>query len=176
MALVGRIARTHGLRGEVVVDPETDFPEARFQRGRVVYVQRAGRVEALTIASARLHQGRPIVGFEELPSIADAEALGRVELRVPDEMLEALPSGTFYRHDLVGCRVVTPDGAAVGEVIDVEGRLAGSRLVIERGGEMILVPLATDICVRIDPQARTIVIDPPEGLLDLNRRRKMAEP
>lgn len=169
MAIVGRIARPHGLRGEVVIDPETDFPEARFRAERVVFARRSGHVEALTIDSVRFQRGRPIVKFRDIDSIDDAEALGRVELRVDEEMLEPLPSGTFYRHDLVGCRVTTPDGAAVGQVVKVEGQIGGSRLVIERDGEEILVPLAADICIQIDPRARTIVVDPPEGLLDLNR-------
>jgi 16S rRNA processing protein RimM len=98
----------------------------------------------------------------------DAGALAGLELRVPVEELEPLPEGTFYHHDLVGCQVVTGGGDAVGTVEGVEGSVAGSRLVVAGARGEILIPLASDICRTIDVQGRKIVIDPPEGLLDLN--------
>ncbi len=169
MAVVGRVTRPHGTRGAVLVDPETDFPEARFRPGRTVYVRRGGEVAPLTIEAARVHQGRPLVTFREVASLTAAEALAGVELRVPEVDLEPLPEGRFYRHALVGCRVVTVRGVLVGEVAAVEGESDASRLVVAGVGGDVLVPFARAICVRIDPAAREIVIDPPEGLLDLNR-------
>ena len=76
----------------------------------------------------------------------------------------------FYRHDLVGCRVETTGGAAVGDVTAVEGDLGASRLVVKGTGGDVLIPLAQAICPVIDIAARRIVVDPPEGLLELNRR------
>ena len=64
LVVVARVARTHGLRGEVILDSETDFPEERFAPGARVLVNEAGRVRALTLKALRLHKGRPIVGFE----------------------------------------------------------------------------------------------------------------
>jgi 16S rRNA processing protein RimM len=170
MALVGRIARAHGIRGQVIVNPDTDFPEERFRPGAELFVQRGGSVEALTLTSARFHGGRPIVGFAGVDSIDDAETMAGLELRVPADWLPTLPGGTFYRHDLIGCRVETRSGELVGIVQDVEGSTAGSRLVLagQDGGE-VLVPLATEICPVIDPAAKRIVIDPPPGLLEANR-------
>jgi 16S rRNA processing protein RimM len=81
-----------------------------------------------------------------------------------------LPAGSFYRHDLVGCRVETRDGQAVGTVSGVEGTMAGSRLVIDGARGEILIPLASDICTTIDVDGKRIVVEPPEGLLDLNTR------
>ena len=83
--------------------------------------------------------------------------------------LAPLPARTYYRHDLVGCCVVTTDGRTVGTVKAVEGPLDQSRLVVDARDGEVLVPLAEAICVRIDPEGREIVIDPPEGLIDLNR-------
>jgi 16S rRNA processing protein RimM len=71
---------------------------------------------------------------------------------------------------LIGCRVETTSGAAVGVVTDVEGTMAGSRLVVDRGGNEVLIPLASHICPEIDPAGKRIVIDPPDGLLDVNAR------
>lgn len=169
MVTVGRVARRHGNRGAVIVNPETDFPEARFGPGRVVYVRRGADIEPLTINGVRVQQGRPIVAFEAVDTMTQAEALAGTELRVPVADLAPLPRGAFYRHDLVGCRVVTVAGEPVGVVAAVEGDLDVSRLVVETPEGEVLVPIAREICVRIDPQAREITIDPPEGLLDLNR-------
>jgi 16S rRNA processing protein RimM len=168
MALVGRIARTHGNRGHVIVNPETDFPERRFQIGHVLYRRRGDRVEAVTINAVRFHQGRPIIGISGVATMNDAEEWADAELRVPTEALTQLPASVYYRHDLVGCTVQTVAGATVGTVVEVEGSLSKSRLIIRGTGDEVIVPLAAPICVRIDLAARLIVIDPPDGLLELN--------
>jgi 16S rRNA processing protein RimM len=169
MALVGRIARAHGLRGQMILNLETDFPEERYRPGAELFIERNGRVESLMITSVRFHRERPIVGLGGVETVDDAEALAGFELRVPIERLAPLPPGTYYRHDLIGCRVETTAGAAIGVVSDVEGTLAGSRLVVDRGGGEVLIPLAAEICHEIDPAGKRIVIDPPDGLVDLNR-------
>jgi 16S rRNA processing protein RimM len=169
MIAIGRIARPHGLRGQVVVNPDTDFPDERFRPGNTVCVRREGRDEALTIAAVRFHQHRPIVTLDGIASIEQAERLAGLELRVPPESREALPDGLFYREQLVGCRVVTEAGFVIGEVVGVEGTVETSRLVVRGADGEVLVPLAAEICVRVDPDRRTIVIAPIEGLLDLNR-------
>jgi 16S rRNA processing protein RimM len=172
MALVGRIARAHGNRGQVIVNPETDFPEERFQPGATLFIERRGIVEALTLTTARFQSGRPVVGLTGVDTMNDAQALAGLELRVPLETLPTLPDGTFYRHDLIGCRVETRAGAPVGIVEDVEGGAGGSRLIVADAGGRgeVQIPLVADICPVIDPVAKRIVIDPPEGLLEANAR------
>jgi len=170
MALVGRIARPHGIRGQVIVNLDTDFPEERFQPGAELFVDRAGRVEPLMLTTVRFQSGRPVVGIAGIESVADAAALAGHELRIPPERLIPLPAGTFYRHDLIGCRVERRDGALVGVVEDVEGTMSGSRLVVRSETGEVLIPLAADVCPVIDPAAKRIVIDPPPGLLELNAR------
>lgn len=172
MALVGRIARAHGVRGAVIVNPETDFPEARFRPGSAVWVLRVGRLERLQMQTVRWHDGRPIISFAGVDSIEAAEQLAGAELRVPVAQLAELGAGLFYRHDLIGCRVVTTESVEVGVVAEVEGSRDASRLVVRAENEDILVPLAQEICLEIDLRARRIVIAAPEGLLELNRRRK----
>jgi 16S rRNA processing protein RimM len=168
MVVVGRIARPHGLHGQVFVNPETDFIEERFKVGSTLVTRGGAGEETLTVSSFRIQGGRPVVGFEGFARIEDVERLAGLELRVPEDSLQPLEPGSFYHHQLVGCIVELADGSVVGEVERVEGGIGGSRLVIAgRAGE-ILVPLATAICVDIDVAARRIRIDPPEGLLDLN--------
>ncbi|RPI48786.1 MAG: ribosome maturation factor RimM [Acidobacteria bacterium] len=168
MAVVGRIARAHGNRGQVIVDPATDFPEERFKAGSVLHIQREGAIESLTVENVRFHRGRPIVGLAGIDTMDGAEAMAGIELRVSAEALQPLPPGSFYHHDLVDCAVETPRGELIGRVTAVEGDAAGSRLIVRgRNGE-VLIPLAEGICVAVDVPGKKIVVEPPEGLLDLN--------
>ena len=75
MAVVGRIARAHGNRGQVIVDPATDFPEERFKPGSVLHIRRGDATESLTIESVRFHRGRPIIGLAGIDTMDAAEAL-----------------------------------------------------------------------------------------------------
>jgi 16S rRNA processing protein RimM len=171
-ALVGWVARAHGNRGQVIVNPETDFVEGRFQVGSVLRTWRDGRIQALRVTAFRLHAGRPVIAIEGVETMNDAEAMAGLELRIPAGELAPLPEGTFYRHDLVGCRVETIRGETVGEVGAVEGETAASRLVVRTPRGDVLIPLAAEICVRIEPAERRIVVDPPEGLLEVNVNRR----
>ena len=110
MAVVGRIARPHGIRGQVIVNPETDFPEERFQPGAELFIERGGEVEALRLTTVRFHRERPVIGIEGVETMDAAATLAGRELRVPVERLAPLPTDTFYRHDLIGCLVETRDG------------------------------------------------------------------
>jgi len=168
MIVVGHIVRPHGLRGDVVVEPQTDFPEERFEAGRTVYARAAGRVAALVVRAARPHRGRLLVAFEGIESIEQAEAIGRGEVRILPADMRPLPPGRFYHHELAGCDVVLRSGERIGRVAGVEGTGDACRLVVRGVRGELLVPLAEPICVTIDPAARRIVVVPPEGLLDLN--------
>ena len=172
MAVVGRIARAHGIRGQVIVNLETDFPEERFRPGAQLFIQRNGVVEALRLTTVRFQHERPVMGIDGVETMNDAETFVGHELRVPLDWLAPLPQGTFYRHDLIGCRVETRAGEPVGLVEDVEGTVGGSRLVVRGERGEVLVPLVHEICTAIDPAAKRIVVEPPEGLLDLNAQRR----
>ena len=175
MVLVGRVARAHGNRGRVIVNPESDFVEQRFRAGNSLYTRNGDRIDRLLIQDVRFHQHRPIVAFDEVETMTEAEQLASAELRVPAETLGRLPAGVFYHHELTGCRVETVEGTTVGVVSGVEGDGGVHRLVVAGESAEILVPLVDEICVRIDLSAEVITIDPPEGLLDLNppaRRRE----
>jgi 16S rRNA processing protein RimM len=169
MAVVGEIGRAHGRRGDVIVNSETDFPDRRFYPGAELFIEQDGAVAVLTLTRVRFQGERPIVGIEGIETIEGAEALRGRELRVPVDQLTTLPANTFYRHDLVGCRVETADGRRVGQVESVEGTMGGSRLVVAGEDGEVLIPLAVGICTTIDTAGKRIVVNPPAGLLDLNR-------
>ena len=168
MILVGRIARPHGIRGQVVINPETDFAEERFAEGATLWTRSARGSERLTVRSTRMQNGRPVVAFEGFERIEDVERLAGLELRVPEEALQPLDAGAYYQHQLVGCVVETTAGGRVGEVTRVDGGACGSLLAVRGARGEILIPFAVDICVEVNVAGRSIRIDPPKGLLELN--------
>ena len=171
LLLIGRVARAHGNRGQVIVNLETDFPDERFTPGRVLMVGTGDEFQPRRIRDVRFHQGRPILALDGVDSMNDAEALAGAELRVDAATLAPLPAGTFYRHDLVGCEVSDTNGCVLGSVTAVDGPMERSWLVVNGDRGEILIPLAADICVSVDPQRARIVVSPPDGLIELNARR-----
>lgn len=188
MVLVGRIVKPHGNRGQVLLASESDFAEERFAPGGTLWTRRAGQTSAVIVTSCRFHDGRPIIGMQGVESINDAEFFRGCELRVTDDALPALAPGQFWHHDLVGCRVVTVSGIAVGQVIRVDDGAGAPTLVVAPVGsagqlsprgvltadDEILVPMVDVICRRIDVAAKLIEIEPIEGLLDINQKKEKA--
>lgn len=148
---VGRIAKPHGLMGEVVVDLWTDQPD-RLDSGSVL-TSDAGDLQVL---SSRPHQGRYLVCFEGVVDRLGADALRGTVLR-------ALPvdvPGTLWVHELVGAEVVATDGRVLGTVEAVEPNPASDLLVLAGGG---LIPLRFVIDHQVGVR---VTVDVPEGLLD----------
>ena len=170
LLLVGRIARAHGNKGQVIVNPESDFAHDRFVVGNELVVEevQGRRTTTRRITAVRFQDGRPIVALDGVDSMNDAEALAGAELKMPAEALGALPANTFYRHDLVGCEVKDTAGHAIGRVTGVEGPMEQSRLVVAGAKGELLIPMAEGICVSVDTAAKTIVVNPPDGLMDVN--------
>ena len=168
--LIGVVARTHGNRGEVIVNAETDFPEERFREGAQLMTRRKdGTPATLEVATMRMHQGRPVILFTGVSSMNDAELLAGQELRIAEAEGEAelLGEGEYYHRDLIGCAVVTESGESIGEVNAVEGDRSATRLVVRSPRNEVLIPLADAICT-VDLKGKRITVRPPEGLLELN--------
>ncbi len=175
LVLVGRVARPHGVRGQVAVNPETDFAEERFQVGAVLWTrQESGQVRPVTVSAARFGGSRPVVVLDGCTTIDEAARFVGLELRVPETALLPLAPGTYYHHQLVGCAVETVAGEPVGTVERVDGGIAGSLLVVAGPQGEVLIPLTAPICLEVDVAARRIRVAPPEGLLELNvtKRRR----
>lgn len=148
---VGRIAKPHGLRGEVIVTLSTDRTE-RLDEGSVLETDRG----PLTVVHAHPHQHRWRVRFDGVDSREDAEPLHGLVLRAapiddPD---------VWFVHDLIGSTVVLPDGAVVGTCTAIAENPAYDMVEID-GAVLVPMPFV------IDAGDGRITIDPPDGLLDL---------
>ncbi|MBF6073346.1 ribosome maturation factor RimM [Nocardia beijingensis] len=169
--VVGRVAKSHGVRGELVVEVRTDEPEARFApgarlRGRL---PRATEVREFTVESAREHSGRLLVFLAGVTDRTGADAL-RGMLFVVDsaDLPPSEDPDEYYDHELEGLEVRLLDGTVVGSVREVLHSAAGELLEVRAAddGREILIPFVTAIVPTVSLADGVIVIDPPEGLLD----------
>ena len=168
---IARILRPQGRKGEVAAEILTDFP-ARFQQleSAVPGSPRPGP-EAVTLERSWPHKGRIILKFSGIDSIESASGLRGLQVFIPWEQRTPLPPHHYYLCELHGCRVIWErQGREIGTVTEVESTGGVDVLHVQRpdGKSEVLIPLAQEICTRIDLASRTIVIDPPEDLLDLN--------
>jgi 16S rRNA processing protein RimM len=171
--VVGHLARAHGIHGELYVWPLTDHPEGTFTPGVVLRLgDREGRepdadLPPLRIAAVRPFQDGWLVTFGGVESRSEAEVFrGRYLMRAVDEVAP-LEEGEVFYHQLLGSDVYTVDGTLLGRVAEVY-ELAPSDLLEVRGeGRTYMIPFRAEVVVEVDPEGGRVVVDPPDGLLDL---------
>jgi 16S rRNA processing protein RimM len=170
--VVGRVARSHGVRGELVVEIRTDEPELRFAEGSVLRgrLPREKDVREFTVESAREHSGRLLVHLRGIADRSAADALrGMIFLVDTESLPPSQDTDEFYDHELEGLSVRLDDGTVVGTVTEVLHSAAGELLSVRAAGDSgreILIPFVTAIVPTVSIADGLIVIDPPEGLLD----------
>jgi len=166
--VVGRIGKAHGLRGEVTIEVRTDDPDLRFAPGAVLETDPARR-GPLTVATGRVQGGRLVLRFEGVEDRTAAEGLRNTMLIVetdPDELPD--DPEEFYDHQLVGLRVVTVDGREVGTVAEMLHLPTQDLFAVTRpDGREVLIPFVEEIVPDVDLEEQTVLVDPPEGLLEL---------
>lgn len=191
--MLARILRPRGNKGEVAVELLTDFPERLKEMREVFLRDGAGKSEPRPAAVKAFwidqnHRGQAVYHFEGCASISEAEKFRGMDILIPIEQRVTLPAGKYFVSELVGCSVFESSAeppvlssspcsladapALIGTVSDVQvtgENVAGTPFLVvdTRKGEL-LIPLAEDICTRIDPAARRIDVVLPEGLRDLN--------
>jgi 16S rRNA processing protein RimM len=165
--VVGRIGPARGVRGDLFVEPWTDAPDERFVPGAVL---RTDPVSAgpLTVDTSSTAGGKLVVRFAGVTDRPGAEALRGVRLLIDADRRPALEDpDEFYDTELVGLSAVTIDGAQLGAVSDVMHTAGASYLVLTADGRERLVPFVSAIVPTVDLAAGRVVIDPPDGLLEL---------
>ena len=169
---LARVLRPWGRRGEVAAEVLTDFPQRLIALKEAWLSDGRNPPRLVSIRSSRMHIGQAVIHFAGVDSINDAERLRGLEVQVPFSERAAIPSGRHYISELNGCEVWEHGAETpLGPVRDVQknGPAESWLLVVETPGGELLIPLAAEICTRIDTEARRIDVRLPEGLRDLNR-------
>jgi 16S rRNA processing protein RimM len=170
--IVGRLRKTHGLRGEIIVEPITDAPAEVFSAGRVLFAGDAAgdplpNPPELTVRVARPHMnGLLIVRFDEMRDRDEAARWTNRYLLAPAAELEPLVEGEVYLHELEGMQVILESGELVGTVTSVFELPQGLALDVKRETGTVLIPFNDAFIHEMRRADRTVVIAPPEGLLD----------
>lgn len=160
---VALIGKTRGNRGEVTALALSPKPE-RFEGLKEVFL--FGNGERFEVENTWFHQATLVFKFRGVDTISEAERLYGAEVRVPAEQRIPLQPGEFFQSDLIGCQVVDRrSGQSLGHVSAWQEGGGSGLLVVDDG---LLIPFVRAICVDIDPAARRIAVELPEGLKDLN--------
>jgi 16S rRNA processing protein RimM len=167
MLLVGIVRRPHGIAGEVSVEPATDFPE-RFAPGARFTWTRNGEERSLVVAAVRPHADRFLILFDGIADVEGARALAGGDLSVADEEAAPAPDDYYFAHEVEGWRCEDLAGSEIGRAVAIERTAGGAMLVVAAGGaEPLAIPFVRPIVVSVDRRGRRIVLDPPDGLLEL---------
>ena len=159
---VGVIRKPHGVRGEASVELWTDSPE-RFDELKTVTLVSPDEssTREVQIESARPHAGRVLVKFAE---IDDVDPLRNWTLEIPESEARELDEDEYFLHDLVGLTLIDASGNEQGKVVDLYEGGGGLLLQVQRGNRRFDVPFASEICTKIDLQAKTMTVHLPEGI------------
>ena len=163
--LVGEVVGVFGIRGELKVRPETDFPE-RFERTPTLY---AGPTHIpMAVESARLARNQVVLKLAGVDDANAAEALRGTRLYVPGSQAVTLAPGQFFLHDVIGLAAERPDGTLLGTIVDVYTGTAQDLFVVrERDtGREVLVPAVGEMIKRVDVAGGKVVMEPIPGLFD----------
>lgn len=167
LVAVAQAVKTRGLRGEIVAELLTDFPERFEGLDNLIAVAPDGLRMTLALEAHWFQGGRVVLKFAGYDSIEAASALVGYEFAVPEAERVELSEDEFYDWELAGCRVETVEGEQLGIVREVMRTGGVEVLVVETdAGREYLIPMAEDICVEIDIANKLVRVDPPEGLLE----------
>lgn len=166
LVAIARIVRTRGLRGEVVADVLTDFPERFDGLADVSAILPDGTTRELKIERYFFQKDRIVLKFIGIDSIDAGKRLRNAEICIDESEAVELEDDEYFDWELEGCRVVTVEGEMLGTVREVM-RTGGTEVLLIDGAEKeLMIPFAEAICTDVDIDAKQIVVDPPEGLLE----------
>lgn len=165
LVAIAKLAKSRGLRGEMVADVLTDFPE-RFENLTKVFAVCDGKVSELEIEKFWFQKNRIVLKFVGFDTIEAAETLRNCEICVPETEVVELEADEFFDWQLEGCAVETVAGETLGTVKEVMRTGATEILVVASAEKEYLIPFAEKICTKVDVENKLIKIDAPEGLLD----------
>ncbi len=164
---LGLITRPHGLKGEVQVHLDVDFPED-YQDLESVFVEINNQLVPFFISSLHLTKDqKAIVQFDDIDSFEAAEKIKGVKLFLPLDFLPELEADQFYFHQVVGYKVIDKSLGELGEVITFNDNSAQTIMLMDYQEKEVLIPIVEGVFVKADHKNKTFHVDLPEGLLDI---------
>ena len=164
---LGKIVKKYSFKGELLVKLDTDQPEL-YENLDSVFVNLRNSLIPFFIESSQLHKSELLrVKFEDVDTEADADALIKSELYLPLDFLPKLEDDKFYYHEIIGFTIKDMNFGDVGIITGVNDSTAQALFEIDRNGVEILIPMNDHFISKVDKANKTIIVDTPEGLIDL---------
>lgn len=163
---LGKVVKTHGLKGELGATFEIDAP-GEYLHSDVVFLELQGGLVPHFIERQQFLNNKGILKLEEIDVLEDAQALIGAGIYIPLEDLPELEEGQIYYHNLIGFQVIDDDLGELGEVSNIYDFKSHAVMEMMYKNAEVLVPLHEDIVRDVDPEAQTVYVSLPEGLLDV---------
>jgi 16S rRNA processing protein RimM len=166
LVAIAKIVKSRGLRGELIANVLTDFPERFAETSNVIALFPNGETFDLILEKFWFQKGRIILRFADFDSIEKAETLRGAEICVPENETIELEEDEFFDWQLINCEVETIKGEKIGRVKNLMRTGGTENLIVEGATKDYLIPFAETICIFVDIENKLIKIDPPDGLLE----------
>ncbi|MCH9660457.1 MAG: ribosome maturation factor RimM [Bacteroidetes bacterium] len=164
---VGKIVKKYSFKGELLVKLDTDEPQ-QFLEMESVFVYKHKNLIPFFIETLSLHKSSLLrIKFEEVDSEADADSLMGSELYLPLDFLPKLSGNQFYYHEIIAYQVDDLKFGPLGTITGVNDATAQHLLEINYQGTEVLIPISDDIIKKVDRNSKKILIEAPEGLIEL---------
>ena len=164
---LGKIVRKHSFRGEVVIKLDTDEPEL-YQEMESIFVDLGNNLVPFFIQKSLLQKGNQLrVRFEGIEKEEDADAILKSDVYLPISLLPKLEGDKFYYHEVIGFTVIDTNYGEVGKLVNINDKAAQPLFEIERDDKEIFIPMIDDFIKKVDREKNTILVETPEGLIEL---------
>ncbi len=164
---LGKIVKKYSFKGELLVKLDTDEPEI-FKNLESVFISLRNNLIPFFVDSCKLHKSQLLrIKFEDVDSEEDADALLKSDLYLPLSILPTLSGNKFYYHEVTGFTVIDEDFGEVGVIDNINDTGAQELFVIDRDGIEILIPVNDQFIKKVDRDKKQILVNTPEGLIDL---------
>lgn len=164
---LGKITKTHALKGEVIIFLDVDFPED-YSNLEAIFLDIKGQLVPYVIEQIQIKGKKSILKLEDINTIEQAEPIVNTDVYLPVSTLPKLKGNQFYYHDVIGFELVNEaDKSAIGTLKAIYESSGQDLFGVENEGKEILIPIVDDFLKKVDHEAKQITVNLPDGLLDL---------
>ncbi|OBX23101.1 MULTISPECIES: ribosome maturation factor RimM [Bizionia] len=164
---LGKIVSKYSFKGELLIKLDTDEPDL-YENLDAMFVDLRNNLVPFFIESSQLHKSDLLrVRFEDVDTEADADSLIKCDIYLPLDLLPKLEGDKFYYHEIIGFKVTDVNFGNVGIITSINDTTAQALFEIDKDGTEILIPMNDAFIVKVDKANKEIILDTPEGLIDL---------
>lgn len=164
---LGKIVKKYSFKGELLAKLDTDEPDL-YNNLDAIFIDLRGNLVPFFIEKSQLHKSDLLrLKFEDVDNEADAESLLKSDLYLPLELLPKLEGDKFYFHEVIGFKITDEKFGDVGIIKAINDTTAQALFEIDRNGTEVLIPMNDEFIVKVDRDQKLIMVNTPEGLIDL---------